>query len=213
VEATINVLVFGASGATGHHVVTQALAAGHSVTAFVRRPERFGLNHPALRIVQGDVGDANAVALAMPGHDAVISTLGSSSPMTGDPVVIAGIQHIVQAMASSGVSRFIYQSFIGVRDSRADAGPLIRYVARFPLRHEIADHEAKEQHVAASGLRWTIVRAPKLHNGALTASYRTGGTIASDRFFPQLSRADVAHFLVRQLTERDYENRVVRMLP
>ena len=79
----MKLIVFGATGGTGQHIVQQALAQGHMATAFVRNPAKFGVSHPNLRIVQGDVMDTVAVERAMPGHDAVLAahaTAGARGP-------------------------------------------------------------------------------------------------------------------------------------
>jgi putative NADH-flavin reductase len=209
----MRVLILGASGATGREVVRQALAQELIVTAFVRDPARLTIGGPTLRVIQGDVGDYAAVGGAVEGQDAVISTLGVSRPLHSDPVVIDGIRHTLRAMEAHSVFRLVYMSFIGVRESRAAAGLLIRNVARFPLRHEIADHEAKEALIRASHCDWTIVRAPKLSNGAPTGRYRDGEDMVAHSFFPVMSRGDVAHFLVRQLTDRTYVRKAPRLLP
>jgi putative NADH-flavin reductase len=208
----VNLLVFGASGGTGRHIVTQALARGVDVTAFVRRGNSLALQR-GLEIVEGDVGNAAAVATAIAARDVVISALGVGTPLKADPVVRAGVDHIVQAMEAGPTRRLIYLSFIGVTASRTAAGPLIRYVARFPLRHEIADHEQKERRIQTSALQWTIVRAPKLTDGPQTGSYCVGEAIVATSFFPRLSRADVAEFLVNEALEPRFTQATVRLLP
>jgi putative NADH-flavin reductase len=209
----VRVLVLGASGATGREVVRQALAQRLSVTAFVRDPARLTVVEPRLHIVRGDVGDYAAVADAVEGQEAVISTLGVSRPLHSDPVVVDGIRHTLRAMDEHGVSRLVYLSFIGVRESRAAAGFVVRNIAKYPLRHEIADHEAKEALIRASGCDWTIVRAPKLSNSQPTGRYREGEEIVARSLFPVLPRADVAAFLLRQVRERAYIRRAPRLLP
>lgn len=211
--AAMRVLILGASGATGHEVVRQALAQELDVTAFVRDPARLKLGAPGLRVLQGDVGDYAAVAEAIEGQEAVISTLGVGRPLHTDPVVIEGIRNVLRAMEEHSVARLVYLSFIGVSESRSAAGPMIRYVAKFPLRHEIADHEAKEALISGSRCDWTIVRAPKLSNDQSTGRYRDGVDIASRSFFPVLPRADVAGFLLRQLREQTYVRKAPRILP
>jgi putative NADH-flavin reductase len=209
----MRVLILGATGATGLEVVRQALAQDLSVTAFVRNPARLTVAGPTLRVIQGDVADYAGVAGAVEGQDAVVSTLGVGKPLQSDPVVIDGIRHALRAMEDHSVPRLVYLSFIGVRESRAAAGPLIRYVARHPLRHEIGDHEKKEELIRASGCDWTIVRAPKLSNGRQTGQYREGEAIVATSVFPTLSRADVAAFILRQLSERTYVRQSPRVLP
>lgn len=209
----MNVLIFGASGSTGQRLVSLALTRDLSVTAFVRRPGKLTVRHERLRVVTGDVIDAEAVADAIGGHDAVVSALGVGKPLKSDPVVVAGVQNIVDGMRASGVNRLIYLSFIGVGDSRAAAGPMLRFAARVPLRHEIADHVTKEQLVSTSLLAWTIVRPPKMTNGRFTGAYRSGEDIVAQSFLPTLSRADVADFMIRQLADASYLRKVVRLLP
>jgi putative NADH-flavin reductase len=208
----MQLLVFGASGGTGRNVVRQALDRDIGVTVFVRKAGSFAAER-GLEIIEGDVGDATAVAAAVAPHSLVISTLGVSTPLKADPVVCAGIDHIVRAMLVGGPRRLIYLSFIGVPDSRHAAGPLLRYVAQFPLRHEIADHELKERRIATSALQWTIVRAPKLTDGVRTGTYRAGESITAPSFFPRLSRADVAEFIVNEAVTPRFSQRVVRLLP
>jgi putative NADH-flavin reductase len=209
----MRVLILGASGATGHELVRQALARELEVTAFVRDPARLMVSAPALRVIQGDIGDSARVSEAVRGHDAVVSALGVGTPLKPDPVVVEGIRHTLAVMKEHGVRRLVYLSFIGVSESRADAGLLVRYVARHPLRHEIADHEIKEGLIRASDTDWTIVRAPKLTNGRPAAGYRDGESIAARSIFPTLSRADVAAFMLRQLADRTYVGKAPRILP
>jgi putative NADH-flavin reductase len=70
------VALFGATGKIGHQVLDQLLGDGHDVTAFVRNPAKLDLTHPELRVIQGELSDAAAVASAIRGADAVISALG-----------------------------------------------------------------------------------------------------------------------------------------
>ena len=73
----MKVIIFGATGGVGQHVVEMAKNAGHEVTAFVRTPEK--LKTTGVNVIQGDAFNAEQVAAAIPGHDAVISCVGSST--------------------------------------------------------------------------------------------------------------------------------------
>ena len=208
----MRLLVFGGSGRTGHQLLRQALQGGHHVTALVREPLKLAITDPAIRAIQGNVRESSAVEAVVPGHDAVVCALGVGNPLHHDPDVIAGVRHIIHAMQTRSVRRLVYLSFIGVHASRSAVGIVLRYIAPIPLRHEIADHEAKEALVIASNLDWTIVRPPKLTNGPLTGHYRSGDNITSFKPMPMLSRADVAHFILKELAEPAYIGRAVRLL-
>src|SRR6476646_4466173 len=69
--------VFGATGGIGGHVVRQALAAGHHVTAVVRDPARFDMSHPALEVATvPDLTDPTWLRAALDGRDVAISGVG-----------------------------------------------------------------------------------------------------------------------------------------
>ena len=200
----MNLVVFGASGKTGREVVRQALARGFIVTAFVRDTARLPLAHANLRLVKGEITDAKAVAKVIEGHSCVISTLGVGMPLRHDPIVIEGVRTIARASEHASVERLVYMSFIGVSESCDAAGFLLKRLARTVLRHEVADHEVKEAAVVESFVDWTIIRAPKLTNGRLTASYRVGEDIHARSPWPMMSRADVADFMLNQLGQTAY---------
>ena len=96
----------------------QALAAGHRVTAFARRPERLGVTGERLRVVAGDAFDGEQVAAALAGCDAVITALGTR-PWKFSPICAEGTAHIVAGMKRHGVRRLVCVSSLGAGDSRA----------------------------------------------------------------------------------------------
>jgi putative NADH-flavin reductase len=208
----MKLLVFGASGKTGREVVRQALARGYAVTAFVRQTSRLPIAHANLRLVAGEISNPEAIARVVAGQTAVISTLGVGQPMTHDQAVIEGVRAIARAAEQASVERLLYLSFIGVHDSRDAAGFVLRQLATTLLRHEVADHEVKEAAIIASFVDWTIVRPPKLTNGRLTAAYRVGEDIRARSPLPLMSRADVADFMLRQLTDAAFIRKAVRIL-
>lgn len=209
----MKLLIFGASGATGRLLVSAALAKGHAVTAFVRTPGKLAISHENQKVIVGNVADRQAVERAVVGNDAVFSCLGVGVPLKRDPVVVAGIGFIVAAMQQAGPERLIYLSFLGVRDSRRQLGPLLgNIIAPLVLRHEVADHEVKESLIVQSNLDWTIVRPPKLSNGAATGEFRHGNGIRSASLLPTLARADVAAFMLAQLDDTTYSRRAVSIL-
>src|ERR1700674_4047776 len=98
----MNLVVLGATGRTGRLVVEQALAAGHTVTALVRSPEKLTTSNSKLRVVAGQVTDTSAVARALEGADALISTLGGNGSVIADSTAA-----IVAAARQTGVSRAV----------------------------------------------------------------------------------------------------------
>jgi putative NADH-flavin reductase len=187
----MRLLIFGATGGTGRELVHQALARGHSVTAFARDPASLG-ERDGLRAVAGDVLDAAAVERALPGHDAVLCTIGRPATSPGT-VRSEGTRNIVRAMQAAGPSRLICQSTIGIGDTRALLPPRYRYLlVPTLLRRTFAEHARQETVVRSSDLDWTIVRAAALSDGERTGRYKMNGR--PPRF--EISRADVADFML-----------------
>ncbi|HEV2779423.1 MAG TPA: SDR family oxidoreductase [Actinophytocola sp.] len=201
----MKLIVFGATGTVGKHVVEQALRRGHEVTAFTRDAARITARHERLHVAQGDVADVDAVASAVAGHDAVIVTLGGGR--RGD-VRAPGTLTIIKAMQRTGVRRLICQSTLGVGDSRGNLNFLWkRIMFGLLLRAAYADHVRQEEHVTRSGLDWTIVRPSAFTDGPRTGEYRRGFGQDDRSGSLKISRADVADFLVAQLTDTGYVHR------
>jgi putative NADH-flavin reductase len=208
----MKVLIFGASGNTGRQLVQQALKEGHNVTAFVRNPAKLEITHPNLEVIVGNVSDYRSVEKAIRGQHAVISALGVSKTLQSDPVVVEGIKNIINAMERLDVQRFIYLSFLAVGEGRKDAGFVIKHIISKIVRKEINDHEKKEVLVNNSLLKWTIVRPPKLTNNGKKGMYRAGETIKAKSILPMMSRADVADFMLKQLTDDSFAYKATRVM-
>lgn len=209
----MNILVFGASGATGLHLVQQGLERNYSITAFVRNPSAFKIWHKRLTIVKGNVNDYATVEKAVKGKDAVLSAIGANNMFVYDPVVVNGMANIIKAMELNDTVRLIYLSTLMVKESRKDAGFLIKRVASNLLRSERRGHEEREKQIRQSELLWTIVQAPVLTNGVQKKVYRIGENLKTNAFAATISRADVAHSMLEQLTRNDHVRKAIRLLP
>jgi putative NADH-flavin reductase len=204
----MRILVLGPTGATGRHLVEQALAQGHHVTALARNPAKLHSRCADLTVVQGDVTDPLSVERAVRSQDAVLCALGSSTPLKHDAALVAGIGNLVGAMERLHVRRLVYLSFLGVHHGRRQLSRLGKYVvAPLLMRKVAADHEHKEAIIQRSTLDFVIVRPPRLTNGRQTGTYRTGEDIQATLVVPRVSRADLAEFMLRQLNGDTYVRR------
>ena len=208
----MKILVFGASGATGYNLVSQALEKGHHVRAFVRDRSKLKIENKNLSIFQGDVSNYQQVEEAVKDQEVVISALGASTPLKRNFILIKGIENIVAAMTRFHVERFVYQSFLGVKENRKELGFLLDHIIPILLKGSIQDHEVKEKIITTSNLEWTIVRCPTLTNGPLTGKYIDGERILSASIVPSLSRADVADFMLKELKEKKYIQKKPRIM-
>ena len=205
----MKILVFGASRGVGIQVVEQALQAGHSVTAFVRTPSTFTVQHPNLTVFQGDTMDAIAVEEAIADQDAVVSALGPTRPPVPGMMEISA-KNIVAGMIKHGVQRLLSTTGAGVRqpeDRPKLADHVIGFLLRMMVKDVVLDSAANVKLIQNSDLEWTIVRFPRLTDGDHTGKYRVG--YVSKDSSAQFSRADAADFLLKELNEKKW----VRKLP
>jgi putative NADH-flavin reductase len=199
-----NVLVLGATGGTGRHVVAQALEHGHVVTAFVRDASKLPLASDRLRVVVGSVTDDEpALALAVRGQDTVISALGLGKSFAPHGLIAESVPRIVRAMKIEGVRRLIFTSAFGVGETIRDVPPIPQLFIRTLLRNVYSDKEAGERQLVDSTLDWTLVYPTGLSDGPATGEYRLGERLVL-RGFPRIARADVAAFLVGQINDATY---------
>jgi len=205
----MKIVVFGASRGIGFEVIKQALDAGHTVTAFVRSPEKFMLNHVNLSICQGDSMDAVAVERAVAGQDVVISALGPTRPPVPG-MMEASARNIVAAMKKHGVPRLVSTTGAGVRqpeDHPKLIDLLIGLLLNVLAKNVVLDSAANVRVIQSSDLDWTVVRFPRLNDGEHTRKYRVG-YVGNDSG-TQLSRADGADFILKELLEKKW----LRKLP
>jgi putative NADH-flavin reductase len=199
----MNVIVFGATGTTGSAVVSEALQQGHRITAFVRTPSKVTLSHPNLSVFQGDVLDKSSVKEAVQGHDAALVSLGAGLQGT---VRSEGTNNIIKAMQQAQILRLIVQSSLGVGDSRDNLNFYWKYIMfGMLLRNAYNDHVKQETYVKRSNLDWTIVRPGALKEGERTnGKYRHGFAPTDKTTALEISIADTAEFIVKQLVEDTY---------
>jgi uncharacterized protein YbjT (DUF2867 family) len=200
----MNLLVLGATGRTGRLVVEQALAAGHTVTALVRSPQKLTTDNSKLRVVIGEATDASAVSRALQGADAVISTLGGNGSVIADST-----QAIVAAAREAGVSRVVMLSSWVVERDRMDAAT--RLFTGIAMGSVIKDKNAGEQVLRRSDLEWTIVYASLLTDRPADGSVAVLPDEAKRRMSQKISRADVAAWIrSRRIRSTRFDSRGAR---
>ena len=203
----MKILVFGATGPGGQQLVQQALSQGHEVTAFARNPDGMSTDK-RVRLVAGDTTrDAEQIAEAMRGQEAVVSALGRRKTFRSDNLIARSMHLILPAMEQAGVRRLVVMSAFGVGGSLRDAPLIPRIMYRVLLADIFADKKAAEDEIRRSRLDWTIAYPVLLTDGPLTGHYRVGERLEL-RGVPKISRADVAHFMLAEMKNRAFVRKV-----
>ena len=198
----MKLIIFGSTGTVGRHLTEQALQKGYAVTAFTRNPAKLPTGYANLKPHQGDVLDVSSVEEAVKGHQAVLCALGAGRQ---GKVRAEGTRHIIRAMEHAGVKRLICQTTLGAGDSRGNLNFFWKHIMfGLLLKEAYKDHQVQEDYVKRSGLEWTIVRPGAFTDGPLTGAYLHGFPAGDKSTKLKISRADVAHFMLRQLDDPAY---------
>jgi putative NADH-flavin reductase len=199
------VLIVGATGGTGRQLVEQALERDLVVTALVRDPSALPVEHPRLRVVRGNVLDYASVDAAVRGQDAVLSALGHKRFFYPTRILSQGTRNLLQAMETHRVHRFVCETALGIGDSAGRMGVYYTFfVIPVILPFYFWDKTRQERLIAASRVNWVVVRPGALTSGAKRGRYRHGHTVGHFLWTVRVSRADVADFMLNQMTDDTY---------
>ena len=163
----MNILILGANGGTGVHVVEQAVAAGDRVIALVRGTNvNVGLKRDGVDLIHGDATSATDLAKAMAGADVVISTLGGRGPS----IMSDAVRAVIDGAHHAGTRRVVVMSSFAVERDRLD--PMTKLMSNLTMSKAIADKTASERLLRSSDLDWTIVYATVLTNKPASGTSR-----------------------------------------
>ena len=200
----MNLLIVGATGGTGRQLVSQALERGHRVTALVRKAPS-GEARPGLITLLGNVLDPSSLDRAARGQDAVLSALGHKQWFRPTRILSEGTRNLVEAMRRCGVRRFVCETALGISDAWWQMGLYYSlFVRPIILPLYFWDKTRQEAIIRASDLDWTIVRPGALTNGPKRGRYRHGPRVGHWLWTVSISRADVAAFMLDQVTDSRY---------
>ncbi|MDZ5811303.1 NAD(P)H-binding protein [Halorubrum sp. AD140] len=208
----MRIAVFGATGRTGRPLVEQALERGHEVVALARDPSGLPAtvrDDGRVTVIEGDVTDAADVDRAVGGDgdpvDAVASVLGQTPDGPDDLLTVAG-RHLLAAMDDHGVDRLVTLVGAGVREegeSVSLGGRVMESLLKLLARAALEDARDHVELVRDSDVRWTVVRAPRLTEGAHTGEFEHGTELRLG-MGDTAARANVAEFVLDCLEDDRY---------
>lgn len=207
-EKTVKkLLIIGASSGIGLWTVQKALKQGYAVRAFSRHAEKMRIRHDRLDKVNGNALDAGNVATALKGCDAVIQTLGVAlnlKMLTGPVTLFSeATKVLVPAMAEASVNRLIAVTGYGAGESKHYMPLWERPGFNMVFGRAYGDKDKQEDIIKASQLDWTIVRPVVLVDAFGSGGYKE---FTDPKQFRNgiISRADVAHFIIKEIGGESY---------
>lgn len=193
----MNITVLGASGKTGSELIKQALDAGHTVTAVVRRAGAIETQHN-LTVTVGGVTDPSVIIDASKGADVIVSTLGSIKGTLMTDTITA----VIAASNTTKVKRFILMSSFAVR--REQLGGATKVITGLAMGNVIKDKATSEELLRASDLDWTIVYPTSLTNASKGAMLRVVPVGEKVGITHKIARADVAAWILTEANENKF---------
>jgi putative NADH-flavin reductase len=203
------ILLLGATGRTGLHVLNYALSRGYQIKALVRDPSKITPSE-RLQLIKGTPVNLDDVRKAAAGCDAVISTLNNpreteslwAKPINSPTLMTDSIRNAVTVMHEIGIRRIIVQTGAGAGDSFAGMPLFMKGLIRFTgLKYVYADHDGQEKVLKDSDLDWTIVRPVGLTD---KDEIKELATAKGDKHSSFISRKSVARFMVDCLENAEY---------
>jgi uncharacterized protein YbjT (DUF2867 family) len=165
----MKILLLGATGRTGRHIIEEAIKRGHKISAIARNPEK--LKDFKIDITQGTPYDYETVEKAITGCEAVINTLNVSRKSDNPWALLAApkdmisksASNAIKAMEKVGIRRFIALSTMGAGRSWKRTPIILKIIVSISnLKYAFLDHGKQEELLENTSLDYTICRAPML---------------------------------------------------
>ena len=182
---SMTILVAGATGKTGLHLLRELIAEGHTPTALVRETSDTSVLPSGVNLRHGDLTDLPEGVCD--GMDVVIFAAGSggsTGPKMTDMVDRDGAKRLIDLAKSAGVTRFVMLSSVGADEINPDG----------KMAHYLEAKHAADAHLTASGLTYAILRPVALTDDGRSADVILGSDVDKSA---SASRADVAHVLAK----------------
>lgn len=165
----MKILILGATGRTGKHLIEEATKRGYKISAIARNPEK--LKDFKIDITQGTPYSYETVEKAIIGCDAVINTLNVSrksdnpwAPLTAPKDMISkSASNALKAMEKVGIKRFVALGAMGAGRSWKTTPAIMKFIVSISnLKFAFLDHGKQEEILENSAMDYTICRAPIL---------------------------------------------------
>ncbi len=213
----MTILLLGATGRTGRHLLQESLDRGHIVHALVRDKGKVKIVSENLKLFEGSPLDRVAMNKAMTGCESILSALNISryndwpwSKLRTPKDFLSSVMTIIIELAPQHtIKRIVFTSAWGVAETRKDIPGWFRwFIENSNLLYPYEDHARQEELLKQTSLEWTGVRAVGLIN-----SKRKKTIIVSFKKEPKprltIGRISVAAFMLDVLEQNLY----VRQLP
>ena len=196
----MKILIFGATGTVGQHLIDRAIAHGHDVRAFGRNVfEKLSTERDHLELFKGYLFTDSDIKKALKNMDAVLSAIGGSMD-SGNRTRSLGMKKIVAQMEKRGPKRIIGIGGMGIL--QADEETLMKDSPEYPKKYKAVseEHFKAYSHLAESNLDWTFVGAPEIMDAKKTGDFNVKKDYMPEGSY-RINAGDLAEFMVTELKD------------
>jgi putative NADH-flavin reductase len=193
----MKVAIIGATGKAGQYLLKELLPLGYQLKTLLRRPFPFSVN-PSVEVIIGDAADPATMKLLLADCDVLISTIGQ---LKDEPLISA---LSTENILLTGIKRYIYIAGFTIDvpgDHKSTHNQEMSDFMRRSFPEIVADKQRAFELLAASDIDWTLVRLPFIRQ---TDDRSDLAVNLEDCPGDHINTADLAAFLVQQITDRTY---------
>lgn len=207
----MKIALFGATGDTGLELIRQCVNYKYDLTAFVRNPDKLIYKYPELDVIKIDIDDYELLRNSVKDYDLIISLVGISGlikAMNPNSLYERTAKNLIKLSTENNIKRLIVITSGGVVEAQNEPWFFKYLLKPIFLKKMYADMREMEKLILESNINYTIIRPPYLTKGKLTKNYR----VILDNWFDDdknLSRADLAHFILNNLENQTLFRRIV----
>jgi putative NADH-flavin reductase len=201
----LQITILGATGQIGKSTIGEALKSGYQVKVMVRSPDKLGDLKNQVKVIQGDLLDAGALAESLRGSDVVLNLAGGvKEPGQGEIFKQAALL-LVEQMNQQGIKRLINISgaVTGLSGEKLELKRrLMKVFVSLFFKEMKQGQEALMPIIEKSDeISWTFVRPAMISKTAAT-----GKIIADDKKLPgtKVMLGDLSRFIVDQITSVEW---------
>ncbi len=213
----MRILLLGATGRTGKHILKGCLLKGYPMNILVRNSKDIPVDNPLLKVIKGTPESKDDIANALKNCDMVISALNisrtSDFPWSGlrtpKTLLSDSMKYVLQAAKPGQLKRIIVVSAWGVHESFRELPGWFRwFIQNSNIGPAYQDHERQETLLKNQPVNWTAVRPVGLTNSAKEKPV-TVSINGKPRPSLLISRKNVAQFVVNEIEHKKHINMTI----
>lgn len=205
----MKILILGATGMVGQHIIDVALSHGHEVRAFGRNVfEELSTERTNLDLFKGYLFTSSDIKKAAKGMDVIISAIGESTE-PGNRTRSLGMKKIVEVLGKKGPKRIIGIGGFGVLDrvveEETEETDFIFNDPDFPKKYKYVtqEHFKAYNYLKDSNLDWTFVCPTEIKDATASNKYNTNKDFPAEGN-TDVNAGDIAQFMMQELKENNF---------